>query len=59
MFDFDSDNFDSQSFENSDSNAITTISATRQDTSINALQLAAIWAHWVICTRIWPQNLNV
>ena len=42
LFDFDSDNFDSQSFENSDSNAITAISATSQDTSINALQLAAI-----------------
>ena len=45
-FTFDSDFSESQFFEISDTNAITTISAaTCQYTSANALQLAAIWAH--------------
>ena len=42
-FTFDSDFSESQFFEISDTNAITTISAaTCQYTSVNALQLAAI-----------------
>jgi hypothetical protein len=44
LFSFDFDNFDSQSFENSDIHATSCAitAATSQDTTISALQLAAI-----------------